>query len=436
MREIKTVTILGANGTMGTRCAGLIAAFGGAKVFMVSRDLSKIKNAKEKAIDSVRTEIIRDRLIPATYDDIEICISESDWVLEIVAEDYETKERVNKLISKYRKPGTIVSTGSSGLSIEKLCSVFDDDGRKHYFGTHFYNPPYKMILCELISHPESDESTENQLKTYLKNTLCRAVITTKDKPAFAGNRVGFQFINEAALYAEKFAEKGGIALIDTILGCHTGRVMPPLATVDLVGLDIHSSIVENLRCNTNDNAHETFTMPNFLSKLIKLGKLGKKTGEGLYKTIKHDNGTKDFLVWDIITESYIKMPSFTIPFIYRMKERIAVADYIGAFDILKNDTSVEANICRYFIARYISYSFSVVGEVVADYQSIDAVMGYGFNWVPASFLIDLLGEEPITDFINQAGLETPAIIKEQISLSKKFYKIQKLLDARSFFRVN
>jgi 3-hydroxyacyl-CoA dehydrogenase len=87
-------------------------------------------------------------MIPATYDDLEKCVAESDWVFEAVAESYEAKLPINERIAKARKPGTLVSTVSSGLSIEKLANMFDEDGKKHYYGTHFFNPPYKLVLCD------------------------------------------------------------------------------------------------------------------------------------------------------------------------------------------------------------------------------------------------------------------------------------------------
>ncbi|HMY47698.1 MAG TPA: 3-hydroxyacyl-CoA dehydrogenase NAD-binding domain-containing protein, partial [Leptospiraceae bacterium] len=142
MREIKTVTVLGANGTMGANSAAIVAAFGHAKVHMLARSVDKAKEGIKIAVDSVRSGVIEKNFIPGTYDaDLEKAVSESDWVFELVAEDYAIKEPLNKRIAASRKPGTIVSTVSSGLSIERLASHFDADGQKYYYGTHFFNPP-------------------------------------------------------------------------------------------------------------------------------------------------------------------------------------------------------------------------------------------------------------------------------------------------------
>lgn len=309
MRQIKTVTIVGANGAMGSGSAGVIAAFGEAKVHMLARELGKAKEGVEKAIKSIKSDTIKPRLIAGTYEaDLEKCVAESDWVFELVAESYEVKEPMNARIAKARKPGTIVSTVSSGLSIARLAKAFDADGQKHYFGTHFFNPPYKMILCELVSHKGSDLKVFKELGQYLETTLRRAVVYTNDTPAFAGNRIGFQLMNEIAQYAEKYQDKGGIALMDEIMGGYTGRPMGPLALADFVGLDVHKAIVDNLYEFTNDSAHETFKLPGYMQKLIDAGNLGGKTGQGLLKRTKSPDGKREKFVYNIATGDYDPYP--------------------------------------------------------------------------------------------------------------------------------
>ncbi|HBS04116.1 MAG TPA: 3-hydroxyacyl-CoA dehydrogenase, partial [Leptospiraceae bacterium] len=315
MKDFKTVTILGANGTMGANSAAIVAAFGGAKVYMLARTLDKAKEGIQTAVASVRSGVFTDKLIPGTYDDdLEKAVSESDWVFELVAETYEVKEPLMKRIAAARKPGTLVSTVSSGLSIERLASHLDEDGQKHYYGTHFFNPPYKLVLCELIVHPKNDEAYTKELANYLENKLHRHVIIANDRPGFAGNRIGFQFMNEAAIYAEKMADKGGIHLVDQLLSGYTGRAMAPLATADLVGLDVHKAIVDNIYENTKDAAHETFKMPGYMQKLIDQGALGNKKGKGLYMREKTADGKSLKKVYDIKTGNYEELPKLDLSF--------------------------------------------------------------------------------------------------------------------------
>lgn len=160
-------------------------------------------------------------------------------------------------------------------------------------GIHLYNPPYNMTLCEVIPSRYTDATKLREVKKYLKEVLLRNVVEVKDEPAFMGNRIGFQFINEALQYAEKYQDNGGIDYIDSIIGPFTGRNMAPLLTSDFVGLDVHKAIVDNIYDNTNDYAHDTFKMPEFALQLISENKLGRKSGAGLYQTIKNPDGSKN-----------------------------------------------------------------------------------------------------------------------------------------------
>lgn len=435
MREIKTVTIIGANGSMGAGSASIVAAFGEAKVYMLARDLDKAKEGIEKAVKSVRTDTIRPRMIPGTYDkDLGKAVADSDWVFELVAETYDVKEPMNAQIAKYRKPGTIVSTVSSGLSIERLSKAFDEDGQKHYFGTHFFNPPYKMILCELVSHKGSDPKIKKELGQYLADKLRRAVVYTNDTPAFAGNRIGFQLMNEIAQQAEKYANKGGIALMDEIMGGFTGRAMGPMNTIDFVGLDVHKAIVDNLYEFTKDSAHSTFKLPGYIQKLIDQGKLGAKKGEGFYKRTKSADGKREKFVYNISTGNYDPYPKMDIPFTKEASKMIASSDYVGAMNVIKAAKGFEADLCRYFLARYISYSLSIVGEVVDSKEEGDAAMGFGFNWVPASAFVDFLGGVvEAKKFLTNAKVEIPPVLAKA-NPKERFYKLSDKLDARALFR--
>lgn len=431
MKEIKTATVLGANGTMGAGSAAILAAFGGLKVYMIARTIEKAEEGIKKAIDSVRSDVIRKNMIPKTYEDLENCVLESDWVFEAVAENYESKFEVNQRVAKSRRPNTIVSTVSSGLSIEKLASVFDENGQKYYYGTHFFNPPYKLILCELIIHPKNDQEFTKQLIQYLEKVLIRHVVVCKDKPGFAGNRIGFQFMNEAAQYAEKFKDKNGIYYIDQILSEYTGRAMPPLATIDLVGLDVHKAIVDNIYQNTNDAAHNTFLVANFINDLIEKGALGDKVGKGIYKKEKNEEGKIVQKVYDIQKKEYVDLPKFDMSFKKKAIELIRESDYSNFGKHIKHSTGEEAELVQYFIARYISYSLSLVPEVT-DIKGVDGAMGFGFNWVPPTAWIDLLGGvEEAKKFIEKKGLMIPPSFKE---LRNPSYTLSKKLDYRQLFR--
>lgn len=266
--KIKTVTVIGANGTMGTNVSAIFASFGNAKVYMVSRDIEKSKKAALQAGKTVKADSIVNNLVPADYSMLAECVKESDLVFESAAENLEIKIDLHTLIGKSLKKGAVACTGSSGLSISRLAECYPDDLRNQFFGVHMFNPPYQLPLCELTASPYSDMEMYVELKVYLDERLHRTVAESKDLPAFLGNRIGFYFINEALIYSERYQDNGGIDYIDSILGPFTGRTMPPITTADFVGLDVHKAIVDNIYENTSDYVHEQFVLPAYVQKLI------------------------------------------------------------------------------------------------------------------------------------------------------------------------
>lgn len=380
--EIQTVTVLGANGTMGTNVSAIFASFGNAKVYMVSRDLEKSKAAAVRAGKSVKADSIVGNLIPADYNMLAQCVSESDLVFESAAENLEIKIDLHTKVGQNLKKGAIACTGSSGLSITRLAECYPEELRGQFYGVHMFNPPYQMPLCELTASKYSDMGLYKELKDYLSDTLHRCVAESKDLPAFLGNRIGFYVINEALIYAEKYKDNGGVDYIDAILGPFTGRTMPPITTADFVGLDVHKAIVDNLYENTNDYVHETFVMPQYVQELIDKGMLGRKAKQGLYKLIKNDSGEKRMMVWDIKEGQFRDEIKYNFPFALRMKEYLKVGDYDQAMLELINNRSQEADICLRFLLRYIIYALYTAEHVGYDLRVADDVMATGFTWCP------------------------------------------------------
>lgn len=380
--EIQTVTVLGANGTMGTNVSAIFASFGNAKVYMVSRDLEKSKTAAVRAGKSVKADSIVGNLIPADYSMLAQCVSESDLVFESAAENLEIKIDLHTKVGQNLKKGAIACTGSSGLSITRLAECYPEELRSQFYGVHMFNPPYQMPLCELTASKYSDMGLYKELKDYLSDTLHRCVAESKDLPAFLGNRIGFYVINEALIYAEKYKDNGGVDYIDAILGPFTGRTMPPITTADFVGLDVHKAIVDNLYENTNDYVHETFVMPQYVQELINKGMLGRKAKQGLYKLIKNDSGEKRMMVWDIKEGQFRDEIKYNFPFALRMKEYLKVGDYDQAMLELINNRSQEADICLRFLLRYIIYALYTAEHVGYDLRVADDVMATGFTWCP------------------------------------------------------
>lgn len=381
--KINTVTVIGANGALGIGVASIFASFGNAKVYMIARTLEKSNKAIEKVGDSVRAHSVCENLEPKTYKGIKECIERSDLIIETVVEDLNIKKKIHSEINKYKKSIAISSSVTSGISINELSKCYSKANKGNFFGIHFFNPPYNLQLCELIASNDSNKMIERELKGYLESNLYRKVIRVKDTPGFLANRIGFQFINKAMQYAEKYKDEGGIDYIDNILGCFTGRNMPPLYTANFVGLDVHKAIVDNIYLNTKDFANHTFKLPDFVNELINDGRLGEKSKEGLYK----DNN--DF-VWDIADNKYRRVNFYKINFIDAVIENLKIGDYRNAINIILKDKSKEANICRDMLIDYILYSYEIVKKVGYNLLDCDTAMAEGFNWIPPFSLLNLI----------------------------------------------
>ena len=380
--KIKTVTVIGVTGTMGANIAGIFASFGNARVYCVGRDIDKVEKTIPRIVKSVKADAIAHNLIPMDFNSLEACVAESDLIFESAKEDMAVKAQIAKRVAKAMRPTAISGTGSSGLSITTLAECYPAGLRERFFGIHLFNPPYSMPLCELTPTKYSDAQLKAELKEYLENKLIRTVVEVKDSPAFLANRIGFQFINEALQYAERYKDNGGIDYIDALLGSFMGRAMAPLATSDFVGLDVHKAIVDNIYENTHDYAHRTFVFPEFAEKLVAAGKLGRKTRGGLYQLVKYDNGLRRQTVYDINTGLYRDVIPYVFPFADKMKRCLAEGDYVAAFERLVNNHSQEAEICLSFLLKYIVYSLFATEEVGYSVEAADDVMATGFNWCP------------------------------------------------------
>lgn len=388
--KIKTVTVIGANGTMGSNVAGIFAAFGGAHVYMLSRSKEKSEAAIERAAKSVRADAIKAHMEAMDYSQLEECVTKSDLIFESVAEKIDLKLQMLEKIAKFATGVAWICSGTSGLSINKMAQSLPENMKKNYMGMHFFNPPYNMTLCEIVLSDYVTEQQKEEVVTYVTETLLRCSILVKDKPAFLGNRIGFYFINLAMQYAEVYKSDGGIDYIDAIMGGFTGRNMPPLRTADFVGLDIHKAIVENVYCHTDGVDREAFVLPEYTKKLIETGKMGRKAGEGLYKTIKKD-GKKEYLVYDIEKDEYRSLRKYKFDFSEEMMICLAEGSYEEAISKLVGSTSKEGKICKLFLVKYVLYSLYINKEVGDSVFDADDAMATGFSWIPPLALIEAFG---------------------------------------------
>jgi hypothetical protein len=290
---------------------------------------------------------------------------------------------------------------TSGLSINALCEGRGESFRKNFLGLHFFNPPNVIVGTELIAGSDTDPAVADFIEAFSRVHLGREMIRTADTPAFAGNRVGFKVLNEAAQLAEQI----GPALVDRLVGPYTGRAMTPLATIDLVGWDIHRAIVDNVYENTDDEAHETLKLPAYMDKLMEKGVLGNKTDRGFFAKMGGTRHVLDPVSGDYNPVAEQKLPS--LAYIETVSELYRQGRYREGFAAFLEADGDEAALARKVIAGYVSYAFHRVGEVTKTLDGIDRIMGTGFNWAPPGVLVDVMGPAAAVGMIEEAGLPVP-----------------------------
>ena len=396
MANNNKVVIIGANGTMGAG-AGCVLAGGGYSVTLLARTCEKAALGFADAQNDARAEAIAERLSVGAYDsDLGRTVGDAAIVFESLAEDLPLKRQFFELIDNSRRPDTIVASGSSGLSIAEMARGRSDSFRRNFLGVHLFNPPQVIVGTEVIPGPDTDPAVVKGVVAMLTKRLGRKVIVSKDMPAFVGNRVGFKVLNETA----QLAAEHGVAFIDYLIGPHTGRAMAPLATIDLVGWDVHKAIA-------------------YMNAALHKGCLGDKTPErgGFYR-----RAGKQVFVLDPKTgrhENYQKPAP--IEFVEKMKQLHRVGRYGEALKILAEAGGADADLCRRVVLGYVSYALNRVGEVAASSDDVDTIMSYGFNWAPPTAIVDLLGAKNTVAMLQKLKLTVPAVVERAAASGARMF---------------
>ena len=425
MRSIQKVVVLGANGVMGGG-SGAVFAAAGIPTTLLARTADKAAAGVARANQLAKGRISPHVLSAGTYDDdLAQVLDGADLVLEAVAEDVATKRGVISLIDQMRDPATIVATVSSGLSIGDLCAGYSSSLREHFLGIHLFNPPTVITGCELIAHAGTDPGVLAIVREFLIAVCGREVVECADRPAFAGNRLGFKLLNEVA----QLAEEHGVAFMDRLLGPHTGRALSPLATIDLVGWDVHKAIVDNLRVRTRDTARDAFKLPAYMQRGIDSGHLGRKSRElgGFYRE-------RGAYVLDPPSGDYRPVTPQASPLAEAMEAVLRTRGYAGAMDVLCNARGLEAELVQRVLLGYISYGLGLVGEVVARPRDIDRIMGWGFCWAPPGLLVDAIGAARAIAMLEKAKLPVPESISTSARHQRPIFD-EPAVDASRFFAV-
>ncbi len=400
-RKLERVVVLGANGTMGYGSAALFTQ-AVPEVIFLARTKTKAEEGLGDAIRQVRSPTVSSRAVVGDYDhDLDAAVAGADLIFEALTEDFEVKKAIFDRVEEARRDDSIVATVTSGLSINALCEGRRDSFRRNFLGLHFFNPPNVIVGTELIAGHDTDPALVDFVEAFARVNLGREIVRTHDTPAFAGNRIGFKVLNEAAQLAELI----GPRLVDRIVGPYTGRALTPLATIDLVGWDIHRAIVDNVYQNTKDEAHETLRLPRYMDKLMEKGVLGNKTGRGFFWNEGKVRHVLDPVSGEYRPESELRLPDLS--YIDDVAVLYSQARYAEGIQVFLAAAGDEAALARKVIAGYISYAFLRAGEVTETIDGIDRIMGAGFNWAPPSVLVDTMGPASAVRLCEEAGLTVP-----------------------------
>jgi 3-hydroxyacyl-CoA dehydrogenase len=438
MKRINKVAILGA-GTMGARIAAHFANAGvpsylldivpadvapgagsAARNKIAAAGLDAAKKSKPAAF--MDTSLAR-LVTVGNFDDDLKKLTEVDWVIEAVVENLELKRALLRKVEAVRKPGTIVTTNTSGLPVGKISEGFSEDFRRSWFGTHFFNPPRYMRLLELIPTPEADQAAIDAVSHFCDLHLGKGVVLAKDTPNFIGNRIGtFSVLNVMRLMQEMDLT---IEDIDALTGQAVGwPKSATFRTIDLVGLDVLGHVVGNMTANVHDERSE-LRLPDFFTQMIERKWLGDKTKGGFYKRAKGGEGKED---------ERLAIDWKTLEYHPRQKPKFA------ALDMAKNieDTGARLRMllglegsgpqkgdkAGAFLWSSLSdlwtYSANRVPEISDSIVEIDQAMRLGFSWELGPFeLWDAAGVEATVARMKKEGKPVAANVEKLLASGQK-----------------
>jgi 3-hydroxyacyl-CoA dehydrogenase len=438
MKRINKVAILGA-GTMGARIAAHFAnagvpsylldivpgnippdADGTVRNKIAAAGLDAAKKSKPAAfMDASLARLVT----VGNFDDDLKKLAEVDWIIEAVVENLDIKRTLLRKVEAIRKPGTIVTTNTSGLPVGKISEGFSDDFRRAWFGTHFFNPPRYMRLLEIIPTPDADPAAINDIAHFSDVRLGKGVVVAKDTPNFIGNRIGtFSVLNVIRLMQEMHLT---IEEVDALTGQAVGwPKSATFRTIDLVGLDILGHVVGNMTANVHDERSD-LRLPDFFTQMVERKWLGDKTKGGFYKKAKGGEGKEDerlALDWKTLEYHPRQKPKFAALDMARNIEDTGVR--LRTLLGLAGSGPQKGDKAGAFLWSALSdlwtYSANRVPEISNTIVEIDRAMRLGFNWELGPFeLWDAAGVEATVARMKKEGKPVAANVEKLLASGQK-----------------
>lgn len=445
-RTIKKVAVLG-SGVMGSRIACHFANIGCEVVLLdiVPREVDDAEKAKGLTLENkaVRNRIVNNslqfalasnpspiyrksfaqRIKTGNFDDDMQQIGLCDWIIEVVVERLDIKQQVFEKVEQFRKPGTIISSNTSGIPIHLMLAGRSEDFKANFLGTHFFNPPRYLQLLEIIPTPETNPEIVDFLMDFGSRFLGKKTVLCKDTPAFIANRVGvysimgvFHTVKELGLTVEQ---------VDKLTGPVLGRPKSAtFRTCDVVGLDTLVHVANGLKENCpNDEERALFELPDYISKMVENNWIGSKSGQGFYKKVKHPDGSSEILVLDLNTLEYRSQE----------KVKFATLEMTKPIEDLKQRTKMlfmgmddAGKLYRKLFGGLFAYVTNRIPEIADDLYKIDDAIKAGFGWELGPFETwDILGFDQGLKLISDEKKEAAQWVKDmQAAGITSFYKTE------------
>ncbi|MFC3783143.1 3-hydroxyacyl-CoA dehydrogenase/enoyl-CoA hydratase family protein [Bacillus chungangensis] len=342
-------------------------------------------------------------------------LSACDWIIEVVVEELSVKKSIFSLVDKYRKQGSIVSSNTSGISVEAMAEGRSEDFQKHFLGTHFFNPPRYLKLLEVIPTKQTDPKVLAFMQEFGENVLGKGVVLAKDTPNFIANRIG----TYGLLVTLQEMISGGFSVgeLDSVTGTLIGRPKSAtFRTLDVVGLDTFVHVANNVYEKVTGKEKAMFEVPVFMKKMLENGWLGSKSGQGFY--LKKG---KEILELNPDTLTYEERKKLKTPALEMAKQEKGPARKMKAL-IYQGDRA--GKLLWNIHAPVLAYAAQLTGEIADDIVAIDQAMKWGFGWKLGPFEIwDAIGVEKAVEKMTKENIEVPAWVQDMLEKGNtSFYR--------------